>query len=868
MSHLIIAMLALTLVVAGAVRKTESGATAGTPSSNTVRTGRTMSAMADSTGLDTFLVKKYIIENYFRRLPANALSMPWSVLDTIVDQWTAIVSKEQWKKMTDDQLGIARGRIGIVTEVTPHGNLIEKVVHWGPAYRSGLFVGDMIEGADDHTIVGKGHPESNKRIRGVPGTSVLLDVRREDSCLRIVTFRDDFTVPPVTVAVHGRTMGIRITEFDQGLDYAFTRAVRGIDAAGIDTVVFDLRDNPGGSLWEVEALLRHFLADDDTIVTFRSMTNRWADVNSSFFEAPLSDPRVKIIVLQDSGSASASELMAGTLVVRREATIIGTTSYGKGRVQSVVPISQILPQELAATSDIGGVRVTTSTFHPGGTLDIDGVGLKPDLPLAEAQPIRLPSAQTMLRLRVSYDAPDQRIIDSLHAAGYVNMAEAIWAEKGSPFHAIHELSHVRHRITQPIWACAADHTQVPTQFTHKDETQLRRMLHRTMAGQVSDSVLRMEPLERVFEHVHQSTQLLRGAEAALDRVLSAPFRDDLGLDIAVRAGGIYVTSVQPLTSAYHAGVCIGDRIMSIAGRAIAVNHAEATYQLMTVRERDGRVSLEIRRGRRQFTLTLFDAQRNISDVHTHVEGGLAYIDMKHAGSTAQASTTLRLSIDRVLDADAFDVVVDLRGAGGDNVEVAARMLELFAKEGDTVMSVYRKGILDRVFIARHPGSYRGLRMHLMVDSSTRDAMEAFAGAMQRNGYARIIGMATAARTAEVRRTHLASGAILRTSEQYVANPSPASAFAVESMPVYPDRVIAWPTTPLESIQAVTTDLRDVLSWRTLSPMPTEEIISAFRTKHPSTRRHLDSAPIAEAIWGDRGRLYNLMPLLAQVTGYK
>jgi carboxyl-terminal processing protease len=868
MPHLIIAMLAQVLVVANMAGAVENGFD-GRPTRQTAVLARTAGADSQAqSGLDTFLVKKYIIENYFRRLPPGALNMPWKGLDSIVDQWTTMVSKDQWKKMTDDHRGIARGRIGVTTEITPHGNLINTVVHWGPAYRTGLLVGDLIEGANDHSIAGMAHPESNKRIRGTPGTPVLLDVRRENVCLRIVTFRDDFLVIPVTVGVHSRTMGVRITEFDEGLDRAFAEITDGIDASAIDTIVFDVRDNPGGSLWEVENLLRHFIANDDTIVSFKNRTKQWAEVSYNPFGSPWSDPRIKILVLQDSGSASASELFAGALLVRREATIIGTKSYGKGRVQTVVPAKYILPDELADASDIGGVRVTSSTFHPGGTMDIDGVGVIPDVPLAPAESTVLPPAADMMHLRNEYAVPNKKVVDSLYAVGYRNYAEAVWGEMGSPFTAIHELERVRPSLPTPYWACTADHTVVPTRFTREQETELRRMLGQVRAGQLPDSVLRMEPLERVFDYLHESIQLLNGADLKFERASAAPIREDLGVRITVRGGGVYVTSVHPLTAAYLAGVCIGDRIMAIANVPISTEIAEANYQLLTVRQRGINTKLEIRRGRRQFALYLTNMQRQSANVLTHVEGGLGYIDMTHAGNTPGAAMTLMTAIRNVLDADAFDVVLDMRGAAGNNVDVAVRMLELFAKQNDTLLTVYRKGVLDKISVAERPGTYRGLRVTIMVDSSTRDAMEAFAGAMQRKGYATIIGTPTAGRTVDVQRINLSDGAMLVTSTEYITNPSPAGASILESMPVYPDRTIEWPNTSMESIQIISSEIRDILPWRTSYHMPTQTLLSEYLIKLRSFDYQRYAAPLAEVVWGDRGRIYNLMPLLAQVTGYK
>ncbi|MBU3679595.1 MAG: hypothetical protein FGM32_08315 [Candidatus Kapabacteria bacterium] len=815
----------------------------------------------NSNGVDTALVKEFIIEHYFRPLPSGAAALPWKQFDSLLDNWSFLLSREKWQMMNEQIRGLARGRIGVTTSITPYGNRVDNITCWGPAFHSGLLVGDIIEVVNDESIAGMNHKQSGGRIRGSVGTWLSLDVRRSDTCIRIFTYRNDFIIEPVTVAIVGRTMGVRITEFDEGLTSTFRKIVRKIDPNAIDTMVFDVRDNPGGSLSEVESLLCMMLDENDTVVSFRDRRNRSVTVCEGMFGGQWSDPGITIVVLQDSNSASASELFAGTLAVRRNATIIGTRSYGKGRVQALVPIEKIVGISLALQSAIGGLRMTVSTFHPGGRMDVDSVGVPADMPLAPTLRPVLPGMADALRLRGDHFAPTPEIVDSLNAAGYVGYAEAVWGERGSPFNAISELNRVRQSIPTPYWSCTADHRTVRTTFARRDEIELRRLLRQMMWSGVADSVVRMEPLERAFEHLQQRFIMMTDQEKQLERDRRRALANEFGIRLEVDGDGIIVTNLIPGMPAYAGGICIGDRIVAVADEPLATTIDEAWRQLFTASSRGGVVKLDVRRGRRQFPLRIEVGRDVRPELLTHLEGGVGYIDLTQVSETMWTPLAMARSIGALLREDVDELVLDMRGAGGSNPEVAVRMLELFARPNDTLLTIYRNGVAEKTFVAENLGAFSGKRVRIIIDTATSDAAEAFVGAMQRNGYARLLGMRTAGRGTERRHLELRSGTQLVITTDYVTTPSPAGVGSTDAMPIYPDIPLVIPPTPRQEVQRITSTIRDVLPWRSAYHMPTEDLISEYLSKLPNANHQRDAAPLAEAIWGDRGRAYNILAMV-------
>lgn len=229
--------------------------------------------------------------------------------------------------------------------------------------------GDFVTHLDGEAVLGLTLNDAVDRMRGKVGTDIILTIRRGDQDAFDVTItRAVIKIESVRSRLEGDIGYLRITTFNEQADKGLTKAMsklaneKGDDLAGI---VLDLRNNPGGLLNQAIAISDAFL-DKGEIVSTRS---RRAEDTERFNARPgdLSNG-LPIVVLINGGSASASEIVAGALKDHGRAIILGTRSFGKGSVQTIIPLSKH-----------GAMRLTTARYYtPSGT-SIQGTGIEPDI---------------------------------------------------------------------------------------------------------------------------------------------------------------------------------------------------------------------------------------------------------------------------------------------------------------------------------------------------------------------------------------------------------------------------------------------------------------------------------------------------------
>lgn len=243
-----------------------------------------------------------------------------------------------------------------------------------PADQMGIKAGDFITHLDGELIVGGSLDEAVQRMRGVAGTSIKLTIFRpgRDEPFDVTVTRGVIELEPVTYELKDGNIGfIAVNEFskDVGKDvYSAWRALQKEAAGRVNGLVLDLRTNPGGSLDEAVALSDLFLSEG-RIVSQRGRVrgeNYLYDAETVYRGEIAAD--VPMIVLIDAGSASASEIVAGALQDHRRALIMGQTSFGKGSVQSLLPIG----------NDAALKLTTARYFTPAGKSVQEG-GIEPDI---------------------------------------------------------------------------------------------------------------------------------------------------------------------------------------------------------------------------------------------------------------------------------------------------------------------------------------------------------------------------------------------------------------------------------------------------------------------------------------------------------
>jgi carboxyl-terminal processing protease len=271
---------------------------------------------------------------------------------------------------------------GLGIEVTQEDGLIKVVtpIDDTPASRAGILSGDIITAIDDENVQGLSLNQAVDKMRGAPDTPVTLKILRGTSKdpIDIKLTRAVIQIKSVREHQEGDDIGyIRITQFNEqtfdGVRAAIQKFENDIPAAKFKGFILDLRNNPGGLLDQSIAVVNCFL-DRGEIVSTRA---RNAEETMRYNAHPGDLSKGKpVVVLINGGSASASEIVAGALQDHKRATILGTRSFGKGSVQTIIPLGQ----------NNGAVRLTTARYYTPSGRSIQAKGIDPDVTVLEDVP--------------------------------------------------------------------------------------------------------------------------------------------------------------------------------------------------------------------------------------------------------------------------------------------------------------------------------------------------------------------------------------------------------------------------------------------------------------------------------------------------
>ncbi len=272
----------------------------------------------------------------------------------------------QLRTQTDGQYG------GLGLSVTMEENVVKVIAPQAdtPADRAGVKPGDYITHIDNELIVGMTLDEAVDKMRGKPGTKIDLRLVREgrDKPIEVSIVREIIELKPVKWAVDGKIGVLTISSFSANVADELNAAMLAVDRSlGGRTAgyVLDLRANPGGLLDEAVAVSDLFLERGE-IVSQRGRAK--GDVERYFAKAGEAAKGLPVIVLINSGSASASEIVAGALQDHRRALVMGERSFGKGSVQTVLPLS-----------DTTALRLTTARYFTPSGRSVQEGGIEPDI---------------------------------------------------------------------------------------------------------------------------------------------------------------------------------------------------------------------------------------------------------------------------------------------------------------------------------------------------------------------------------------------------------------------------------------------------------------------------------------------------------
>ena len=315
-------------------------------------------------------IEKYkkIIDKYYlgevdeEKLKEGAIK---GYIEGLDDPYTEYISKDEMKDYMEDTMGNFVG-IGIYMVKDTENNKIQVLapIKNSPAEKAGILPGDYIIAVDGTQCTGDDFSTISNKIKGEVGSSVKLDIQREDETLSFEIKRENIKVNPVESKLLENNIGyIEFSSFDDGTAEDFKSKYEELEKQGITSLIIDLRNNGGGIVDEALEIA-DYIADKDSVLLYEVDKNNNEEVEKSENEPIINMP---IVILTNENTASSSEILAGALKDLGKAKIVGTKTYGKGVIQEVISLS-----------DGSGLKITTKKYLTPNRTEINGVGIEPD----------------------------------------------------------------------------------------------------------------------------------------------------------------------------------------------------------------------------------------------------------------------------------------------------------------------------------------------------------------------------------------------------------------------------------------------------------------------------------------------------------
>ena len=295
---------------------------------------------------------------------------------TGLDAHSSYMNAKAYKDMQIQTKG-EFGGLGI--EVTQDNGFIKVVspIDDTPAFRAGIKSGDIITALDGKTVQGLSLNDAVEKMRGPPNAKIVLTIKRQgmDKPLEVSLIRETIHIQVIKSRMEADNIGyIRLSQFTEQADPGLRDAIKSLRAKSdgkMKALILDLRNNPGGLLDQAVSVSSEFI-DKGQIVSTRARhpeeSNRWNAKGNDMLNG------MPMVVLINGGSASASEIVAGALQDHRRAILLGTRSFGKGSVQTVIP----LPGN-------GAMRLTTARYYTPSGRSIQGLGIEPEVTVSDVR---------------------------------------------------------------------------------------------------------------------------------------------------------------------------------------------------------------------------------------------------------------------------------------------------------------------------------------------------------------------------------------------------------------------------------------------------------------------------------------------------
>ena len=326
-----------------------------------INLGRLLSAM-------NFIESQYVHEVEKDKLIDGAIS---GMVHSLGDPHSVYLEPKLYSQLKADTSG-SFGGIGVYMGFKNNGVQILSVIPDGPGEKSGLRAGDSILAVNSEPVSEIDYGEVALKIRGEVGTPVELLVHRDGEDDKVYTItREIIKVQTVAGKMLDDKMAyIRISNFSENTGKEFKTLLTKLEGEGLKGLILDLRQNPGGVITSCVEVAREIVPEGPVV----SVVQR--DGSKEVFTSDLKETKFPIVVLIDQNSASASELLSGALQDTKAATIVGVKSYGKGSVQTVIPMLRD-----------DGLKLTIAKYYTPNGRSIDGVGIVPDVEVPLENPV-------------------------------------------------------------------------------------------------------------------------------------------------------------------------------------------------------------------------------------------------------------------------------------------------------------------------------------------------------------------------------------------------------------------------------------------------------------------------------------------------
>jgi carboxyl-terminal processing protease len=310
----------------------------------------------------TQVQKSYVDETKVKDLVQGAIRGMLSTLDP----HSAYMTPDMYKEMQVETKG-EFGGVGIQIGVKENRLAVIAPIEGTPAYRAGIKAGDFITKVNDETTKDLTLMDAVQKMRGPKGSKVNLTIQRDGTPdpLQFTLVRDTIKIESVKSKVLDNIGYVRLTQFQESTGRDLSKVLKQFKEQKLQSTILDLRNNPGGLLTAAVEVSEQFLPGGKLVVYTKgreSKKDEWiAKGKDQMDDSPM-------IVLVNEGSASASEIVAGALQDYGRAVIVGTTSFGKGSVQTILPLG-----------DGSGLRLTTAKYYTPKGRSIQSTGITPDI---------------------------------------------------------------------------------------------------------------------------------------------------------------------------------------------------------------------------------------------------------------------------------------------------------------------------------------------------------------------------------------------------------------------------------------------------------------------------------------------------------